>query len=310
MRARALAAAAFAGALASAAAADAHAFCRTTTKAIDPTFVPTPDEPCWTEGLPLYWANACIGYSIQQDASKQISFNDVQAAMDTAFARWTNAACPSGGAAPKPSIEVRYLGPVACHTVQYNQQSGNANIVMFDDSSWPHPNAIDTLGLTTVTYNPNTGELYDADMEVNTAEQQLTVTQDTTIPSDGFDFASIVTHEAGHFLGLAHSQDPKATMFAHYTQGTTSLRNLSMDDVQGICAAYPPDGTRNTADGGLPAGACDPTPRHGYSGDCGSGSGGGGGGCAAGGGGAAGDALAAALLAGLGLVLARRKSRA
>ena len=248
----------------------ASAFCRTTTVAIAPDFDPTPDQPCWDEGLPLYWASACVGYSIQKDASKQVSFDDAQTGMETAFAQWTNATCPTdGGVSSKASIDVRFLGPVACHTVQYNQGGGNANVIMFDDGQWPHNDSNNTLGLTTVTYNVKTGELYDADMEINTAQVTLTVNGD--VPPTGYDFLSIVTHESGHFLGMAHSPDPHATMYAHYTQGATAMRNLSTDDIQGICTIYPPDGTRITGNGPLPEGACDPTPRHGYSGTCGGG---------------------------------------
>jgi hypothetical protein len=240
--------------------------------AIDPSFEPTPGS-CWSEGLPLYWANACVGYSLQENASKQISLDDAQSGMETAFAQWTNATCPSTTATSKASVDVRYLGAVACHEVQYNQNGGNTNVIMFDDDSWPYSDANNTLGLTTVTYNTTTGELYDADMEINTAQQTLTVSG--PVPSNGFDFLSIITHESGHFLGMAHSADMQATMFAHYTEGATSMRNLSADDITGICTIYPPDGTRTTAAGPLPEGPCDPTPRGGYSGNCG----GGGGGC-------------------------------
>ncbi len=254
------------------AAAQAHAFCRTTTVAIDPSFEPAPGM-CWGEGLPLYWANACVGYSINESASRQISLDDAQNGMETALAQWTNATCVAEAMTSKASVDVRYLGPVACHKVEYNQSGGNANVIMFDDDSWPYSDANNTLGLTTVTYNTTTGELYDADMEINTAQQTLTV--NGPLPANGFDFLSIITHESGHFLGMAHSADMQATMFAHYTQGTTSLRNLSADDIAGICTIYPPDGTRTTAAGPLTEGPCDPTPMGGYSGTCG----GGGGGC-------------------------------
>lgn len=250
----------------------AHAFCRTTTTPIDPLFESTPDQPCWTDGLPLYWKSACVGYSIQKDASKQVSFDDAVTGMETAFAQWTNATCPtSGGTSSKASVDVRFLGPVDCHTVQYNQSGGNANVIMFDDGVWPHEDSNNTLGLTTVTYNVKTGELYDADMEINTAQVTLTVNGD--VPQNGYDFLSIVTHESGHFLGMAHSPDAHATMFAHYTEGATSMRNLSTDDVAGICTIYPPDGTRATGNGPLAEGACNPTPRHGYSSTCGGGAG-------------------------------------
>jgi len=257
------------------AAPEASAFCRTMSQAVDPSFTPTPEQPCWTGGNPLYWKNACVGYSIQENASRQVSFDDAARVMAAAFSQWTNASCPTTTAgSSKASIDVRFLGAVGCHQVQYNQNGGNANVIMFDDDGWPHNDSNNTLGLTTVTYNKTTGELYDADMELNTAQASLTVNGD--VPPDGFDFQSIVTHESGHFLGLAHSPDAHATMFAHYTQGSTSMRNLAADDVQGICTIYSPDGTRSTTDGALPEGPCDPTPRHGYSGVCG-----GGGGCAA-----------------------------
>ncbi len=282
----------------------ADAFCRTTTIAIDPGFVSTPDLPCWDQGLPLFWKNACVGYSIQQDASKQVSFNDAQTGMETAFAQWTNATCPNGTTSSKASIDVRFLGPVACHNVEYNQHGGNANVIMFDDGTWPHNDSNNTLGLTTVTYNIDTGELYDADMEINTAQQTLTV--NGTVPADGFDLLSIITHESGHFLGLAHTPDAHATMFAHYTQGATSMRNLSPDDVQGICTIYPPDGTRSTADGGIDEGSCDPTPRHGYSTTCG-----GGGGCSAAPGAStsAPRGIAAMMIAFVALASARKRRR-
>jgi hypothetical protein len=124
-----------------------------------------------------------------------------------------------------------------------------------------------TLALTTVTFNPDTGEIYDADMEINTYQQRVTVTD--PVPSDGYDFASIVTHETGHFLGLAHSGDLHATMFAHYQPGSTAMRNLTADDVAGICTVYRPNGQRTVAGGDtVPEDACDPTPRHGYTSVC------------------------------------------
>src|SRR5206468_38411 len=94
------------------------------------------------------------------------------------------------------------------------------------------------------------------------------------IPADGYDFASIVTHETGHFLGMAHSGDSHATMYAHYNPGSTTLRNLTADDVSGICTVYPPDGSRAVAKNVTPSGrvasdACDPIPRHGFGPDCG-----------------------------------------
>ena len=248
--------------------AEASAFCRTMSTKVPADFSPSAERPCWDQGTPLYWANRCVSYSLQRDASRQVAFDDVTGALTAAFTRWASVACPTIEGSGQVSIDIRYLGPVSCGRVQYNQDPavGNANVIMFRDDTWPHSDPNNTLGLTTVTYSPKTGELYDADMEINSANVKLVVRD--PVPTDGYDFASILTHEAGHFLGMAHSPDPKATMYASYRLGSTTMRNLAADDVAGICAAYPPDGTRLTGSGKVPAVACDPTPRHGYASEC------------------------------------------
>jgi hypothetical protein len=64
-------------------------------------------------------------------------------------------------------------------------------------------------------------------------------------------------------------------MFAHYTQGSSYMRELTADDVSGICSIYLPGGQRAvdpiaTFDGSgvVDDEACDPTPRHGFSTEC------------------------------------------
>jgi MYXO-CTERM domain-containing protein len=56
-------------------------------------------------------------------------------------------------------------------------------------------------------------------------------------PYNTYDLQAILTHEAGHFLGLAHSVDTSAIMYAFYSPGSI---HLTPDDVAGICTIYPP----------------------------------------------------------------------
>jgi MYXO-CTERM domain-containing protein len=144
-------------------------------------------------------------------------------------------------------------------------------MIVFRDDGWPYNDAYSTLGLTTVTFNADTGEIFDADMEINSSQRNLVAGDN--IPKNGFDLESVVTHEAGHFFGLAHSQDKTATMYASYAPGTTVLRTLSNDDVKGLCSIYPDANTRNvsakaSASETLPAEACNAAPRHGYTKIC------------------------------------------
>jgi hypothetical protein len=245
----------------------AHAFCRTTTVPVAPDFQPTPTK-CWDQGAPLFWRNSCVGYNVNRAASKQVAYEDAANFISRAFTKWTGTSCPTDGTGlSRVSIDVRDLGPVDCGDVNYNQTGANQNVIVFRDDKWPHHDTNNTLALTTVTFNPDTGEIYDADMEINTHDQRVTLSD--PVPSDGYDFASIVTHETGHFLGMAHSGDSKATMFASYSPGMTAMRNLTADDVDGICTVYRPDGERAVLDGKVtPGPQCDPTPRRGFTGDC------------------------------------------
>ena len=233
----------------------ASAYCRTSSCGASGTgSVCDPPDP-FDCGLPIAWPTDCVSFTLQEDASKSADLATAEAIFEAAFATWTTAACAGGGT---PHIEVHYKGPVACGKQEYNQKEGvgNSNIIMFRDDKWLHEGASSTLALTTVTYNTKNGEIYDVDMEVNSASNMITTGDDEV----KFDLLSIATHEVGHFLGLAHSSDPTATMNAMYMPGSTELRDLSDDDRAGICAVYPP--------GDPIASTCDSTPRHGFSDVC------------------------------------------
>jgi hypothetical protein len=93
-------------------ASGAQAFCRTSTGGLRDQCTIGGTE-CCTVGKPLYWKNACVAYSLQKDASRQVSFDDASSGVATAFAKWTGTACPTDGTGTsRVSIDVRDLGPV------------------------------------------------------------------------------------------------------------------------------------------------------------------------------------------------------
>jgi hypothetical protein len=263
----------------------ALAFCRTMACPLPPGFSPDEgmcvpsDFASWcasqdppAKPIPVWWRNACVSYDLQQDASKQVPYDVADAMFAAAFAKWTSITCagpPAASGSSRVSIDARDLGPVQCDEVQYNQDQGNQHVILFHDDKWPHDDTNNTLGLTTITYDPDTGEIYDADMEINAT---VPLALQDPVPPLGYDLQSIVTHESGHFLGMAHSGDGYATMYALYVHGTTTMRTLRDDDRAGLCSIYPPDGTRNVdpsvSGGSVPEDACDPTPRHGFSTQC------------------------------------------
>jgi hypothetical protein len=251
-------------------ATDAHAFCRTLTASVPPGYDPgyrgCYAPPAGSDAYDVYWSNLCVGYSLQRDASplRHITLEQATKVAAKAFAQWTAAAC--GRAAP--SIEAHDLGPVDCKLAQYNSSQPNQHVIVFRDERWPYDDSSNTLGLTTVTFDVTNGEIFDADMELNSHDYDLVAVP--PVPIGSYDLASVVTHEAGHFLGLAHSGESTAVMYAHYHPGSTAL---TKDDTDGICSAYPPGGDRITSAGPKKGAACDATPRHGFSAACAKGEG-------------------------------------
>lgn len=244
----------------------AHAFCRTTTVPIPANYSPT--RGCFSEGLPLFWKAACVGYSINGNASSTVPIATATTIIDSAFKSWNDVRCASGS---NVGIGASNLGNVTCSEVRYNANGPNQNAIIFRDDTWPYSDPNNTLGLTTVTFNADTGEIYDADMELNATGKNLSTT--TTVPANGFDLLSVVTHEAGHFLGLAHATSPTATMYASYKPGTSALRTLTADDISGICEIYPTGAERRVATsvastGTIAADGCNPAPRHGFGSGC------------------------------------------
>ena len=224
---------------------------------------------CFDQGVPLFWRNACIGYNIHDPPSRKISYEEAANLISTAFTRWTGATClTDGGGRSRASIDVRDLGPAFCEAVQYKSGVANQNIILFRDDEWKHGKQV--LGLTTVVFNPETGEIFNADMEINMKDMDPLALRDPVDPNcNCYDFLAVVTHEAGHFLGIGHSDKKNATMFARYDTGQTFQRNLSPDDISAICTAYRPDGNRTVLTGEVTqAPGCDPTPRGGFSREC------------------------------------------
>lgn len=227
---------------------DAFAFCRSTTCRGD---CPTDDDGCPTSGKPLYWAGNCVGYSLNKDGTQNLPMDEVRVAIQKSFFEWTERDCGTG----KRSSLAFSAGPdVVCKRSEYKSEGPNVNVILFRDDDWTYKGIDGTLAKTTVTFDANTGEILDADIEVNAAFNSLTV-RDTKV---SYDLQSIMTHEVGHMIGFAHSPQPQATMFASYDPGTTDLRSLSPDDIAALCEVYPPGR----------AAKCDPTPRGGFSDAC------------------------------------------
>ena len=111
------------------------------------------------------------------------------------------------------------------------------DVIEFDDQVWPHDDPANTLALTTVTFGVDDGAIFEAYTEVNsTPSHPLTTQEPPPAGSNAYDLQAILTHEAGHFFGLAHATETTSVMYAYYKPGNVVL---TPDDVAGFCAIYP-----------------------------------------------------------------------
>ena len=225
-------------------AAVASAYCRTTTSQPPVGYDPVVNG-CITAGKALAWHVARVPYSVASAASRQVSLSEATRVADLAFGAWNGAFC--GGQAV--GIRAYDAGPISVPAGRQGAALATwascadscscstqaRDVIVFDDNSWPYDDPANTLALTTVTFGKDDGQIFDAYTEVNTAQHQITTEEPPPPGGEAYDLQAILTHEAGHFLGLAHSADTSAIMYAYYQPGAI---DLTADDVGGICAMY------------------------------------------------------------------------
>ncbi|MFW6050591.1 MAG: matrixin family metalloprotease [Myxococcota bacterium] len=249
----------------------AAAWCQMTSEA---GYTP-PGEPCATEGVPLAWERRCISYALDAEGSLDLDLETVRQEAETAFAAWTGAACPGGGTV---DIEVAQLDQTAtCDQDEFNSNGGNVNVIAFvRDWEERELEGVDRIfALTTVWHDTSSGEILDVDMLVNEQQGPYAVCPEAGCTSSGrtpVDLRNVLTHEAGHFFGIGHTdveisseidEEDWPTMTTTAARGVTFMRTLADDDVDALCSVYPP--------GSLPGSCADEeafAPIGGYDLDC------------------------------------------
>ena len=235
----------------------ARAWCRTTTSQ-----VPPPAGLCPT-GTPLAWRRPCSRYHIFGTGSATIPLSRVREIFELSFAQWETIECDGVTTPGMPSLEAHLAADASlCDRSDYAVDGPNVSTMVFADDWAARGFDPSAYAVTTVWHNTRTGEIYDVDMEINEDGRVYADCPSPTGCADGrVDLQNVLTHEAGHYFGLAHSATASATMFASAPPGEVGKRILEADDVEGFCNAYPPD----TFDGV----ACDDTPRGGATLRCG-----------------------------------------
>lgn len=221
----------------------AHAFCRTMTcnpkKSSDCT---VNADGCVTTGEPLHWETSTLVYRFQQRASAQLVREEARGAVREAFHRWSDVTCPNGGRTSLRFVE----GEDIAEDKPIDQVAASEAFgIYFRDLGWPHQGVDTTLALTQTLHSKRSGKITYADIEVNTTRHFAV---DEAAPDDAVDLQAVITHEVGHYIGLAHSRVSQSIMTESYCdlgddrcqKGRVAARRLSEDDIAAVCAIFPP----------------------------------------------------------------------
>jgi len=223
-------------------------------------------------GIPLAWVSHGHSFRIDSQGTPDAPNADVFNAIRKSFQTWADVKC-TDLTFPEEALSTS----AADRVVGYAQNGPNHNLVLFRTRAcrvvvpagdacrtdgdcgnkydcWDEAHGDNVIATTTTTSSRSTGQILDSDIEMNDSPSSTgpgftftTVDSPPCVtPVDTgcvrIDVQNTVTHEAGHSLGLDHTPDPDATMYASAPSGETSKRTLAQDDINGICAIYPPAG--------------------------------------------------------------------
>jgi MYXO-CTERM domain-containing protein len=193
---------------------------------------PEPNQQC-TGGSCLPWYK--IAASVENtggaviNGTEGVPYSTVISRTPTDFLAWTTSRVADCNTLWQSVYTGTFTSPSGRNAINGND---NQNLVIFlGGANWVHSAA--TLALTTTSYYTSSGQIFDADMEVNNNTDWSDYG-----PAPSYDFESVILHEAGHFLGLDHTPTQSAVMYANVDQGA-SKRVLTSLDTTDVCTVYP-----------------------------------------------------------------------
>jgi hypothetical protein len=189
-------------------------------------------------GTPVHWEAETITVVVDPSVA-QLEPRALDAAR-RAFAAWGDV---QGAGAPSV-----VLTDGAADEVGYRDGDDNKNTLRYEPDGYAPAGG--ALAITVLTFDAE-GKIVDADIVINGGGSRgFAVLDEGEAEGKGpdgdegkagsYDVEDVLTHEAGHFFGLAHNDGAAdATMYYATARGETKKRILSADDEDGLRSLYP-----------------------------------------------------------------------
>ena len=170
------------------------------------------------------WKHYPVTYYVRDPLGVDLDENAALAEIQASFRRWDyehQTFC-----AP---LAFTYGGRITTDTP--NAMDGK-NVVYFESDNWPF--GAEALAITTCWYAEGSADFQDCDIAINAVDYDWSINGENGRPR----IRPTVTHEVGHFWGLAHSQDQFATMYAYYNDNHAVAEDLEQDDIRAAAVTF------------------------------------------------------------------------
>jgi hypothetical protein len=248
-------------------------------------------------GAPLYWPTSCAAATVYLNGFSTMTSDEVAKAVAAAAHAWSpsEVACPGpdgDGGSGHPYFEIvpslSLSGPAP--SVAYDGK----NSIIFQTASWDQPPEL--IAFTAHFSRPD-GQIVDTDMEVNAAPNAeiiwANLDSGSPPPTHGqvrIDLQTALTHEFGHFIGLAHTcvhigfdspaapdddqgqpvaecpdvppcppgdtPQQQSVMWFNVCAESIAKRVLTSDDARAVCDIYPAAQDPHACSSNLPDDGC------------------------------------------------------